>query len=370
MVTLPRSISLVVITKEFTLNNLQRKFRCIAFSVAELGFGENSPQCAHILQGEGRRHNVGSGFFSVFGVCALCVVGNGTITHVHQSAAIPPTYNDVLSQVFSEAPDDVEKIKHLFSCLFRFHELGFTLFGDKPLSFCLPYDASSLKLTPETNLYWHVRNTLAVSEAYSEEWQAWERLRPSLKIDAFSFIRDRELGIVLINRRTCLDVIARHRALFEATLGHSCEASAFVREIERGDGLFTLLHENHELLGILLGFGSHNSHLFQRRHEILEAIEPSRIPVQLHRDCLPSKGYASLEEELSALETKFGTQHITNAHLPLVSWARVVFAQDRTHPETETLRRKYDQQQEFLQSLVLREDWFEQILNRLTVSWH
>jgi hypothetical protein len=44
-----------------------------------------------------------------------------------------------LQQQLNSIPKaDIQDIKSLFHHLFYFHEIGFTLFGDKPVSFCQP----------------------------------------------------------------------------------------------------------------------------------------------------------------------------------------------------------------------------------------
>jgi hypothetical protein len=130
----------------------------------------------------------------------------------------------------------------------------------------------------------------------------------------------------------------------------------------KGNGAFDLLARNHELFGILLGFGKYNSHLFQRR----EDLDPYELPINLRIKVPPSPEYTSIQSELEDLSQKMCCFNGYSQCFPIVTFNQVTFAADPNHPETIFLRKKYEAQRKRIHQILDREDWFEQILLQLT----
>lgn len=94
---------------------------------------------------------------------------------------------------------DLKNIKKLFEYLFKFSELSFSLYGDKPVSFC------SLIVQPSTfskfnHIDGYAERILKGDKIYQEEWNAWNKYKHLFKITNYILISE-SIGIVLINKK-------------------------------------------------------------------------------------------------------------------------------------------------------------------------
>jgi hypothetical protein len=266
-------------------------------------------------------------------------------------------------------PKELSNIRALFSHLFRFKELGCVLFGDKPLAFSRIFRDFKIYNPRDVDLVVSVHDVFCPVCSYRKEWASWKRYRSLFPMGRFALVEDRELGIVLVNKKECLKVITTHLTLIQKKLGTLIQPETLLEQIEQGAGLWTTLHQDHEVLGILLGFGAYNSRLFQRREELSAVLAPMMIPKNLQR-CLPthvspSAGYATAEEELADLWKKLQIADPIGRFFPIVTMAQVIFVADHNHPETRQLRERYRAERRALQLFWQREDWFEQIVQQL-----
>lgn len=67
------------------------------------------------------------------------------------------------------------------------------------------------------------------------------------------------LHIYLINKKTLARCLAKHMLIFQEILGQEFDSKLFIRALEEGLPLDSLIHKNEVLLGILLGFGEKSS---------------------------------------------------------------------------------------------------------------
>jgi hypothetical protein len=270
-----------------------------------------------------------------------------------------------IEKIISEIPEvDLSRIKNLFECLFKSNELSFTLYGDKPVSFCntIIINPNSL-LVNDLSIY--LNFTFQGDKIYQNEWLAWQRYRHLFKIKNYTFVEGK-LGVFLINKNALRKCVSDNKVIFSKILGKDFDVETLIIEMEKGNDVFKLLGNNHELLGIILGFGNHNSKLFQRKAFISRLIELHRIPLNPRNAEFLPKEYASLEEELNYLQENFEPFNKADQFLCLINFNRVMFAVDPHHKETKMLRKKYEANRQNIIEKNSRDDWFQQILGQLT----
>lgn len=259
---------------------------------------------------------------------------------------------------------DLIKIKSLFENLFKFNELGFTLFGDKPVSFCTLTKVEADNFSSCDDICLYSRRILQPTKNYQEAWSAWQKHKHLFPINNFILLNG-DLGVLLINRKEFSKVVSNHLALFEDALQKEFDIDIFLNELQEGKNLFDLLASNHELLGIVLGFGCHNSKLFQRRAEILSILEPYKIPPDLRNRILPSSKHLSSQDELKSLWQTLRPLNNYDIYFPLTDLNRVTFVVDLDDKETKFLRNKYEEQRKKIKNILSKENWFEQIILQL-----
>jgi hypothetical protein len=297
-----------------------------------------------------------------------CYIPETQFTCFHKddySKTLRDERHSILNKVSLIPKSDLEMIKDLFNHLFKFNELSFTLYGDKPISFYNPFHYIPFYLSKQSNLFWYVERVLEKEKSYHIEWNVWKKYEKLFPIDNFILIKE-DFGVVLVNKRETVKAILNNIDLFFDVLGENFSIYKIFKELESGRSLFNLLNKNHALLGILLGFGRHNSELFQRREEILSILEPYSIPTQLNCIVSQSSSYKTMQQELDDLWKKLNMLHDSDKFFPIVNLNRVLFAADLEHPETIFLKKKYEILRKKIEKIYSKKDWFEQTLIQLT----
>ena len=174
--------------------------------------------------------------------------------------------------------------------------VGYTLFGDKPISLTGYFDP-----IPTENWQRTRGNTIV-----KLGWETWKRCYSQSAIRNYLFFEepsdiDPALKIVtLVNKRAFIDTVNAHREIFEQILGGKVTGQELLAKLENHEtGLFDLLQYHEGLYGILLGYGKKNAFLFQRRMD-LNIYNPH--PKFLLSSGICRKEYDSLEEEISFLK--------------------------------------------------------------------
>ena len=98
---------------------------------------------------------------------------------INSSINVNEKINEIIQQIQKE---DLLKLKNLFEHLFKYEMLGFTLFGDKPITFChvdffnsyfdLPVDLFKTQVDCITS---NVYIISTISKNYDIEWELWEK---------------------------------------------------------------------------------------------------------------------------------------------------------------------------------------------------
>ena len=84
------------------------------------------------------------------------------------------------------------------------------------------------------------------------------------------------LHIYVINKKSLSNCLDEHCMLFKKILGQEFSSGHFIEKLEKGRPLPSLLNDNEELLGILLGYGEESAHAFKEvRAQCTETFAPA-----------------------------------------------------------------------------------------------
>lgn len=250
-----------------------------------------------------------------------------------------------IRKLIDEMPKmDREDLEFVFSELVRDH-FAYTLFGDKPISL-----SGHFVVIPWENVIEHVSPSDAI---FWKKWKTWEKYQHQFKFKNYLMIKENRKSklykittIYLINKNEFIRTIKRHSLLFESVLGHKIIPEQMLNDIEYRKISFSETIQNNEmLLGILLGYGKHNSSLYSKKE----------------RDYFnsPLLSMTALEHSTIKLEAcgDYGFYpFLINS---------VYFSGDLSHPETKFLQKKYRQQRSKISGIYNYGDFLEITLSKL-----
>ncbi len=246
------------------------------------------------------------------------------------------------------------ELESFFRLLFKKSEFGYTLFGQKPMSFYsyfikLPPDSVIFANFTEPKIEKNFRTYSKYKDVLSsEKYIIIDQTSISNKFSTSGMARD----IFVINRNAFTETVNKYLSLFEKKLDERISAENMLKDIEAGKNiLFDVLKEDELLWGILLGYGPHNAEIYARREAIIEG----RVLFATH-------DYLTLEEELEAIDsTLAGFTHeyfIDQIPLPM-------FLCDTDHTETKLLKTEYQQVQKKIVEIYNSPNFLDQVLERL-----
>lgn len=258
-----------------------------------------------------------------------------------------------------------KELEVFFRNLFYYDLFAYTLYGDKPMSisdYSLmdPSQQELLKILPLDQCCEEIMLEYSEPAKYLQQrWQLWKKYSHHLKIEKYVLIEKSILSrprLLLINKDAFIQVVNENLDLFRDVFGPNFIAANLLDRItHENTDLREILHDHQGLLGILLGFGRHNSMLFY---------EKDKIQKQLKMHKLNLKKAWRLQKKLETIQI-----HMTHFHphdvYRIASTNRVQFFADPYHHETILLRNKYDELNKKILEISAKEDWFEQTIKQL-----
>ncbi len=240
-------------------------------------------------------------------------------------------------------PEDRLTLCSLFTSLMNDH-FAYTLFGDKPVSL-----AARFILTPWENTL----EGMQCSGIFWKKWKVWEQYKHLFTLKNFLLIKEPyknknfNISIVLIiNKIEFIKTVNVHLSLFESVLERKIIPEEMLKDIESNKLSFMdSINNNQMLLGILLGYGKHNSILYNRRE-------------RNYFDCLAFSG-AALKNSSIKLEC-CGDY----SYSPLVIES-IHFSADLEHPETKALEKRYRDLRGLISAIYAQGDFLEITLSQL-----
>ncbi len=275
--------------------------------------------------------------------------------------------SDSLAIFCSISNEDQLKIKNLFRELFKYEEFAYSLYSDKPMSFSdsLLNEYSANQLLEFLSLKDYCQDTLEFfgepSKLFKKRWETWKKHKSKFKLKGYLLL-EKNIGdqrrIFLINIKSFKREVNQNINLFKQKINPNVSADNLITQFEdENTDVFDILHHNVGLLGILLGFGKHNSMLFQYREDLTDNLEKKKKSGIYKLD--------SIKNKLNFVNDKLQSLHEHDFYI-IASINRVCFAADPEHHETIELKNKYDNLNRKINEIYSRDDWFERTLIQLT----
>lgn len=204
-------------------------------------------------------------------------------------------------------------LEAFFRTLISVDNGSYVLFGDKPASFMI-YEES------QSHDYVHSLSDFPGEIVFSpskrgfEVWQKYQHLFPSkiysiIKIES-CFYKNIS-AVFFVNKKRLLNILSKHFVDFQRNFPQFKSVNSLLQSILLDSSILREICNKHNLLlGIILGFGKENAALFERKMRIEACLFPERFHFlksnlnQLLFRPLPRSGFATLEEELKAIEMK------------------------------------------------------------------
>lgn len=210
-----------------------------------------------------------------------------------QGIATSLSAHSIEGYLASITSDEKKELSAFFEEIILKDSFGYTIFGDKPISFAAYNTATYIDNFDDCSFL--------VLERGGEIWKKYADLFPNSNfIFKFeSFVKDGRQEIYLINKKAVYSVVSDHIEIFKKNLGDDdFSPEKLLLALENKDTTIQgILHDNEGLFGILLGFGYKNSFAFQRKYEVISAIQY----MLLHPLSLPLGNEAMLQEHFLLL---------------------------------------------------------------------
>lgn len=261
---------------------------------------------------------------------------------------------------------DIEKkyLERFFHAFFLDDDFSYTLFGAKPMSFSGLDKKESVSFESVASLS-QTSGNLSLWNSFS----VFKRYRKNIS-DRYCFVINEDedsVFIYFIDKDSFLNTIESNIDLFLKELGEDFTAVKFLEEIiEEKTSFLDAIHHHEGILGILLGYGRHNSMLFQRKSDILGRCWAYGDDVKKESEILTtSSGFNSREEELFYLDEKLGSFSEESEYSSLMPVAPLGFAADINHIETQKLKHKYGSVRKLINEVYTRASPIDVIFDML-----
>ena len=274
--------------------------------------------------------------------------------------------NEKTIRAFSTIPVEEQlEIKELFRYLFREQLFAFSVYSDKPISFSSSLNNSSgeqlLKFMSLKDYCQDIfENFVLPIEVLKKRWDIWKKYKDRFHFKKYLLIEKRisdQTLIFIINKEFFKKTVDKHICLFRKAIKEDVTAEELLSQfLDLNTEVFDILHNNEGLLGVLLGFGVHNSMLFQQREEVKDYLK-----------IMGKSGVFKLnlvQKRLDVINSRLQPLHEHDFYI-ISSINRVCFLVDHTHSKTIKLIKKYDRLNTEINEIIYRSDWFEQLLIRL-----
>lgn len=168
---------------------------------------------------------------------------------------------------------DRKNLEELFNCFITQTTFPYTLFGDKPVSWLVIHLPEFPKIKTSKQIIHRFSGNIPIWS----KWQSWKEYKKSFPLKNYllfeesnSFWTNRK-DIFLINKKCFIEVVNQHKEIFQKFLKRPISGEDLLSEVENKSSLQLVLAGNDLLLGILLGFGEHNSSLYQQRADLVHS---------------------------------------------------------------------------------------------------
>lgn len=160
--------------------------------------------------------------------------------------------------------DDREYVSNFFKYVFFTETFGYTIFGNKPLSFTSIKTENTFFLDNNENYMdlIHIFNRHKIKEC----WEAWSKYSHLFLMKNFTFLcytlptHPGFIEIAIVNHENFIKTISENIEDFHNVLGNNLTPNEILAEFIQGKGsVFTKIIRHEGLFGTLLGFGRNNA---------------------------------------------------------------------------------------------------------------
>jgi FKBP-type peptidyl-prolyl cis-trans isomerase len=248
---------------------------------------------------------------------------------------------------------------------------GYVLYGDKPI--CI----EAYSIAQETGALSGVNEQVPI---LIKGIKLWEDLQINPICNEFFFLTVEAepdyRHLICINRKAFLETVNQNLPLFRYVLGPTITAELLLQKlIQSKNNFYKIIHDDHALLGILLGYGTQNSILVSRKERIsggMPYVEEfpliakksrnNRETVPYSQSSHPSLGFTSFKEEEVALQK---ATTISRKLKPFNSYELPYFGCEPNSNETQHLLDKYEKNRIVIKTAYESEDFLEMTLLKL-----
>ncbi len=259
---------------------------------------------------------------------------------------------------------DKSRLEYFFRESIGWDALGYVLFGDKPMSI----GGYHQKINPFENLSsfcYAISPRRIQSENGFETWRKYERLFP---MSHFVFLYEESPSDVIflfINKKNFVQTVARYADNFKRILNREVTGEDLLKEGTCKPLLSEVLANNDELIGILLGFGRENAHLFHLRSQLASEKEEADFCERFHFGSPWEKEDEELDKKLESIG--WISAYITGNHLKNLDLINLPgFCANVDHPETLHLKKHYIETKQKIIDYYKDKDFLEATLQVLT----
>lgn len=279
-------------------------------------------------------------------VAATLFVGCGLSLLIYQQK------HDVVKLLEKIPKEEQLELEIFFRSLISDEDGCYVLYGNKPVALLTYADWEEID---QEMFYRGFFDFFSPQEKGFKIWQKYQHLFP---LKTYALVKTRgsfpkyQADVFLIHKKRLLNVLKQNFYEFKGVFSQFESPNQLLEAILQYPSILEQIcvNRNDELLGIILGFGKENAAYFDRKWEIKSFLFPRlyRLGKSYHplKKPVPRPGYATLEDELKALEAKSGDIIIPEKcfltftlHLPLG------YDVDATVTDVPGLRKKYKQQQ-------------------------
>jgi hypothetical protein len=262
--------------------------------------------------------------------------------------------------------DERKNLDLFFRTAFAFDGLGYTLFGDKPMTAVCYYNPKKKC----DDIYDFLNSAF---DSFSTEnlrmcrgWEILQKHRHLFSLEDYALVQCKNFidndctAVLFINKKAVLAAVSNHLADFREILGDEITSEILLARILASNDVFGDVLRNHQgLIGTLLGYGRNNAWLFQRREEI----EP--LILKKHFSLKKPKGKASTDEidDLNRRLQRFDHRGILDFNPLLLSLPG--FSADPNSEETKQLKIKYEEQYRAIISRYRQTDFLETTFDQM-----
>lgn len=261
-------------------------------------------------------------------------------------------------------PQDERKCLELFfRASFAYDGLGYTLFGDKPITatvYLEPKELRNNSFADCTFCSLHPEN-LRISKGYGilEKYKHFFPSQAIAIVNSKNFVDNEFKCVLSINKKVFLKAIDDNLNDFRAVLGNEITPELLLEQVLNSKDVFGEVFKHHQgLIGTLLGYGRNNAWLFHQREEGYSLKGMS--PLLARKSFSLKKSTVILSEELDAIDQRlqvFDESGILDFN-PLMM-RLPSFVADSNSIETKLLKIKYQHQYRDIMRRYRNKDFLE-----------